>query len=190
MSESWGLACVAVEAVIFVVAAARTVGGTQGLLAEVDPDGGAQAVDDPFAVALLNLLRREISRVVGRTRGVLTARKNEVQKFGLCSVVVEFTFGTDVVNGDIGVAIMIESGTDLIETFCLRVDQREHRDAKELEEETLSRAGRSGKDHGATFDEPSQRFFGGFVKDVLPFNEDTFPLVNALFDAGHLLLIE
>ena len=172
------------------MAETRAVGRAEGLLAEVDPEGGAQAVDDPLAVALLNLLRREISRVVGRTRGVLAARKNEVQKFGLCSVVVKFTFGTDVVNGDIGVAIMIESGTDLIETFCLRVDQREHRDAKELEEETLSRAGRSGKDHGATFDEPSQRFFGGFVKDVLPFNEDAFPLVNALFDAGHLLLIE
>ena len=99
MSELCSLACVAIEAVIFVVAETRAVGRAEGLLAEVDPEGGAQAVDDPFAVALLNLLRREISRVVGRTRGVLAARQDEVQELGLHAVVIELAFGADVVDG-------------------------------------------------------------------------------------------
>lgn len=46
MSELCSLACVTIEAVIFVMAEARAVGGTKGLLAEVDPESGAQAVDD------------------------------------------------------------------------------------------------------------------------------------------------
>ena len=105
------------------MAVARVVGGTQGLLAEVDPEGGAQTVDDPFAVAFLDLRRREVGRVAGRTRGVLATRQDEVQEFGLRTVVVELAFSADVVDGNLGTTVMVESVANFIERFCLRVDQ-------------------------------------------------------------------
>ena len=114
---------VAIKAVIFVVAVARVVGGTQGLLAEVDPEGGAQTVDDPFAVAFLDLRRREVGRVAGRTRGVLARRQDEVQEFGLRTVVVELAFSADVVDGNLGTTVMVEGVANFIERCCLRVDQ-------------------------------------------------------------------
>lgn len=46
MSESCRLARVAVEAVVFVVAETRALGRAEGLLAEVDPEGGAQSIND------------------------------------------------------------------------------------------------------------------------------------------------
>ena len=46
MSELCSLACVTIETVIFVVAEARAVGRAEGLLAEVNPEGGAQSIND------------------------------------------------------------------------------------------------------------------------------------------------